>query len=181
MIYLVACRFTDESDPARESQWNDYYDGPKLDALLSLDGFTGSQRFRCAHAHPAPYLALHTITGPEVMDQHYRDAGGGGFGGWEPWISNWTRDLFTGLDESPEVAPGSYLAITADESTAQALTGIDFAWLVNGGLDGSVDRLALAVLDEADGSDLLAFRPTALNLYRPITDRRTRPGASATS
>jgi hypothetical protein len=168
MIYMVACRFTGTDEIDKEAQWNAYYDGPKLDALLSLDGFTSSQRFKCVHASPAPYVALHTIRDLAVMDDRYRSVGGGGFGGWEPWIDNWSRNLFDGLEVSPDVPIDSFLAITDDEATATALTGIDFAWIDCVGLDRSVTRRALAVLDPSDGEELASFRPAGLSLYRPI-------------
>lgn len=176
MLYMVACRFTGADDATRLAEWNAYYDGPKLDSLLSLDGFNASQRLHCAHRTDAPYLALHDIRDESVMNDRYREAGGGGFGGWEDWIDNWSRDLFSGLDETPEVGPDDYLALTDDQATADALTGIDFAWLTSAGLDRSVTRRALAVLDAGEGEDLLAFRPQGLRLYRPITARCTKPG-----
>ena len=181
MLYMVSCRFTGASDDPRLAEWNAYYDGPKLDSLLSLDGFNASQRLQCAHGADAPYLALHDIRDESVMNQSYREAGGGGFGGWEPWIDNWSRDLFSGLDESPEVGPDDYLAVTDDQATADALTGVDFAWLEIAGLDRSVPRRALAVLDAQEGDELLEFRPVALRLYRPMTPRCTRPGMARPS
>ena len=109
----------------------------------------------------------------------YREAGGGTFEAFQDSVDNWTRDLLTGLDEAPEVEEGAYLALTDDEATAAALTGIDFAWLEPAGLDRSVNKLALAVLDQGDGEELAEFRPGALRLYIPITPLRKEPAGKA--
>ena len=178
MIYMVACRFAEARDTNRLAEWNRYYDGPKLDTLLSLPGFLGSQRFCCTHETAAPYLALHSVRDAQVFDEHYAQNGGGGFEGWDGAIDNWSRDLFDGLDAAPAVGDDDYLVITDDPATAAALTGVEFAWLDSAGLDQSVRRRALAVLPSEDGEDLVDFRPAALRLYRPITQLRLPPGTS---
>lgn len=43
MFYLVACSYT---DPESEKEWNAFYSLEKLPALISVNGFSSSQRFQ---------------------------------------------------------------------------------------------------------------------------------------
>lgn len=172
MIYMVSCRFTEAGDAARLAQWHDACEGEKLNALLSLEGFHSSQWFQCVHETTSPYIALHNAQGGAVCNEAYLAKGGARFGAWGNSVDDCSRDLFRGLDKMPAVASNDYLVLTDDEATADALTGIDFAWLEAAGLDRSVEKRALAIIGHEDGDDLAAFRPGALRLYKPLQPQR---------
>ena len=60
MIYTVECSF---ADPASEAEWNDFYSLEKLPALISVQGFHSSQRFKALRRGCPTYLAVHAIDG----------------------------------------------------------------------------------------------------------------------
>lgn len=173
MIYTVECAFT---DPARENAWNAYYDAEKLEALLSVPGFRASQRFRAIMDTPAPYLAIHSIRDTAVLEQEvYRNAGGGAFGGWDDLVTNWDRNLFTGMETAPEISPEQVLVMLDDPAAASEAPGAKFTWLEFAGLDHTTDRRGLAIVDQETGVALAREKAAVLRVFEPITDRRISP------
>ena len=152
MIYTVDCAFT---DPSQLSAWNAYYDDEKMPALLTLPGLRASQRFRAITDTPAPYLALHSIRDAAALEQDvYRDVGGGTFGGWEHSITNWDRNLFTGMEAAPEVSPEQCLVLLDDQAAADRIPEVEFTWLNIVGLDRTTAQRGLAIVDRATGERL---------------------------
>ncbi len=173
MIYTVECAFI---DPARENAWNAYYNGEKLEALLSLPGFRASQRFRAITDTPAPYLAVHSIRDAAVLDQtDYRAMGGGTFGGWDDLVTNWHRNLFAGMEAAPEVSAEDCLVVLDDPAMAHEAPGADFAWLDIVGLDRTTTRRGLAIVDRGTGASLARNKPDTLRVFAPITNRHVSP------
>ena len=173
MIYTVECAF---SDPAREADWNDYYSGPKLAAVLSVPGFRTSQRFRAVAPCDAPYFAMHSLRDAEVLGAQYKSAGGGSFGGgWDDMITNWHRNLFAGLDMAPEVPMEACLLVLDDPADETAVPGVGFAWLDIAGLDRSVTRRGLAIVDRAAGEKIVETHGKAVRLFEPMTERKWSP------
>ncbi len=173
MIYTVECAFT---DPARETAWNAYYDGEKLAVLLSVPGFRTSQRFRAITDTPAPYLAIHSVRDAAVLDQTvYRTVGGGAFGGWDDLVTNWDRNLFTGMETAPEVPAEQCLVMLDDPAAADAAPGADFTWLDIAGLDRTTERRGLAIVDRATGAGLARVAAGILRVFAPITNRHLSP------
>ena len=110
MIYTVECSYF---DPASEEEWNDFYSLHKLPALISVQGFHTSQRFRACGAGCPIYLALHSIDGLEVLQgDEYARKGGGNFARWQQHITDWHRNLYSGLDRAPAVEQGDYLLVS---------------------------------------------------------------------
>ncbi len=173
MIYTVECAFT---DPERETAWNAFYDDEKLATLLSIPGFRTSQRFRAITDTPAPYLAIHSIRDATVLDQTvYRTVGGGTFGGWDDLVTNWDRNLFTGMEAAPEVSADECLVMLDDPAAAHAAPGADFAWLDIAGLDRTTTRRGLAVVDRGTGASLAREQADIVGVFAPITSRRVSP------
>lgn len=173
MIYTVECAFT---DPARENAWNAWYDGEKLESLLSVPGFRAAQRFRAVTETPAPYLAIHSIRDAAVLDQKvYRDAGGATFGGWNRLVTHRDRNLYAGIEAAPEVGAEQMLVLIDDPATEQAAPDMDIAWLEVAGSDRTVARRGLAIVDMETGADLARSRTAPLKVYEPITNRRISP------
>lgn len=173
MIYTVECAF---ADPARENAWNAWYDAEKLEALLSVPGFRASQRFRAVTDAPAPYLAIHSIRDAAVLGQRaYGDAGGGAFGGWDDLVTNWDRNLFTGMEAAPEVSAEEWLVMLDDPAAAKEAQGASFAWLEIAGLDRTVPRRGLAIVDQETGAELAREKAAMLRVFEPITGRRVSP------
>ena len=173
MIYTVECAFT---DPAREDAWNAFYSSDKLATLLALPGFRASQRFRATIDTPTPYLAIHSIRDAAVLDQTvYRDVGGGTFSGWDDLVTNWDRNLFTGMEAAPEVSAAECLVMLDNPSAVHMVPGADFAWLDIAGLDRTVKQRGLAIVDRATAEKLTQDLAEILRVFTPITSRLVSP------
>lgn len=174
-VYIVRCRFT---APAKEAAWNAWYSGPKIEQMLAKPHFRTCQRFHRTSGRGRDYLALWTLTSPEAFKtrQYTTDWG---FFEWEPFVTDWSRDLFDG-GERPEsdfaVAPDGSLRViafdgqSADEANA-ARAGVPadtMMWLPVAGLDRHTPVIGLRPLSDA------AAAPAAMAgmldaLYRPIS------------
>ncbi len=163
MLYMVECGF---ADPSQEQQWSDWYGGPKLDSLLALPGWRASQRFKAVGEIAAPWLAIHVVPGPEFfISDAYKNAGGGNFADWGPLITNWSRNLFDGLEEAPEVPSDALLALADIPPDDPPISGVDFTWLRGVGLDNNVPHRAMAIVSP----DVAASPPASVRFYQPIT------------
>lgn len=172
MIYMVECGF---SDPAREAEWNDYYNGPKLAAVLSVPGFLRSQRFRSAGPGRTRYIALHALESDQVLSgSNYKGAGGGSFHEWQPYIIDWRRTLFSGVDHVPEVAESDHLLVIDGRPPVANGLGVPVLWLEEAGLDGGVPWRGVAVLSASQASSLTNRLTPAMRLFRPMTPQLRR-------
>lgn len=172
MIYTVECAFT---VPDREAEWNTYYNGEKLDSLLTVPGFRTSQRFRAIMDTPAPYFAVHSLRDESVLGGQYKGVGGGAFGGWDDMVDNWDRNLFDGLEVAPEVPSESCLVVLDDPARESEITDVAFTWLDSAGLDRTVARRGIAVVDRATGEALAADKADTVRVFEPIIDRKVSP------
>ena len=128
MLYMVEC---DISDPHVEAEWNAYYTERKLDEVLAVPGFRTSQRFKALEPFPSPYLAIHTVDSLDVLTGNAYRSGGGGFFDprFQPYIVNWHRNLFSGLERAPAVADDELLAVADEAREALDRAGVGLAWL----------------------------------------------------
>jgi hypothetical protein len=177
MLYMVETGF---DDPDNEDRWNAWYSGVKTDELLSIPGFNATQRFRACDDAPVPYLAIHGIDSIELFTSPAYKAGGGGtVGEWDAAMSraSWTRRVFTGIDEFPEVPMDKRLVIldcTPDRAPELAvevrwLEGLDWDATTNyegaKALDSSIPQRGFAILapdqiGDVSGTDgVRAFKP----------------------
>jgi len=116
MFYTVECSY---NAPESEAEWNAFYSHQKLPALISVAGFTTSQRFRAVKSGCPVYLAIHTITDADILSsEDYRLKGGGNFSRWQGCITDWHRNLYEGEGLAP--------AIFADEILLLSEKPIDF-------------------------------------------------------
>ena len=101
MIYMVEMNLIDLSRRLEWDQW--YFDHIKM--LLSFPGFHATQRFECINDASAPFVALHHVDGPGFFKSHaYRNnAGPARTGEWRNQMSNWNRNLFDGLETTPDI------------------------------------------------------------------------------
>ena len=161
MLYMVECDF---ADPAQEDAWNHWYSGEKLDELLANPGFVATQRFKAVTPRKSAYLAIHSVKSADVFTTPTYKAGGGGrFGDWDPaLVTNWSRRLFDGIAESPDVRKDEMLLVIDDGATPPP--GIAVTWLE--GLDWS------AVVNTVTRSrSMRRWRAAA----SPSSPKRTRP------
>src|SRR5262245_19640930 len=107
LIYITEMAF---ADPSRLAEWHAHY-LRNIANLQTVPGFLASQRFESLAATPSPYSALHEIASADVFESAiYQQRGGrASNGAWQKDMINWHRNLYSGLDATPEVADGAYL------------------------------------------------------------------------
>jgi hypothetical protein len=148
MIYMVEHTF---SLPELEDEWNSWYSG-NLRVLLSVPGIDSAQRFRVPATTPPRYMAMYTLSGPEVFDSAaYRDAGGGGANSvrFRPAYQVWVRNFFAGIDEAPEVGAGQYLVTVDATQPRHDVPGVVLQWGRAVALHMTTPFRGLAVVERA--------------------------------
>jgi hypothetical protein len=169
MIYMVELALL---DPARRAEWDAWYlDHMRM--LISIPGIEASQRFEALAPHPSPFMALHQVTGPDVFTSGaYRaKAGPGSTGEWRSRMNNWHRNLFAGLDATPDVPMDGALVVVEEGASAP----LPLTWLDATGLDSSVRRRAIAVVARRAPAEDLIGRP-GVRVCRPLTPRLVAGG-----
>jgi hypothetical protein len=169
MLYMVEC---DISDRHVEAEWNAYYTERKLDEVLSVPGFRTSQRFKALEPFASPYLAIHTVDSLDVLTgDAYRSGGGGSFDPrFQPYIINWHRNVFSGMNRAPAVADDELIAVVDD--AREKLSDARFTWLEPAGLDRSVSSRGIARVGRAEGERLAEAHRGIVRVYRPLIAQR---------
>src|SRR5262245_36623304 len=145
MIYMVEMDFRNS---AREADWHVWYLDHVTRLIGTVPGFRATQRFRALTATPSPWLALHEVASAAVFDSaEYRASGGpASTGEWQAEHKNWQRNLFAGLEATPEVPADAHLLILDAGAKLPPPHAGAVAWLESVGLDRSAGRRGLAVV-----------------------------------
>ena len=114
-------------------------------------------------------MALHEVDSAEVFTSPaYRaKAGPGNTGEWQTRMDNWHRNVFAGVDRSPDVPMDARLVVAEDGADLPAGTPVQ--WMEAVSLDRSVARRGIAVMAPA-AADGLAGRP-GLRVLQPLGAR----------
>lgn len=164
MIYTVECNY---ADPASEVEWNAFYSLEKLPALISVSGFSSSQRFKALSGDCPAYLALHSVDTLAVLQSdEYRQKGGGNFSRWQSHITDWRRNLYAGLDRAVAVGADEFLLVSEQGPQVLIESGLTPIALHAVALDGTPAHRWLAKLDCAQAR---AIDLPGLNVYRAMT------------
>lgn len=166
MIYMVEMALLDLTG---RPEWDTWYVAHQH-RLLSIPGFHASQRFEAIHAAKSPFVALHEVDSPEVFaSPPYRaNAGPSNTGEWQAKMDNWHRNLFAGVDHTPDVSGDARLVLVEDGGAARA-AHVSVQWMDAVGLDRSVKRRGLAVLPPATADQLAGVRN--VRVLKPIGPR----------
>jgi hypothetical protein len=172
LIYITEMAF---ADPSRLAQWHAHY-LRNIANLQTVPGFLASQRFEALADTPSPFSALHEIASADVFESAiYKQRGGRGSNGdWQNDMINWHRNLYSGLDATPEVANDAYLLfIDAKREVAEreiaVPAGVHIHWLTLVGLDRTIPDRGIAVLDDAQDMLSIAKADSRVKVFRPIT------------
>ena len=161
-------------DLSGRSEWDSWYlEHTKM--LLSFPGFHATQRFECIHEAKAPFVALHHVDGMDFFNSHsYKNkAGPSGTGVWQNKMNNWNRNLFDGLETTPNVKEKELLIIIEDEAKVRLDEKLEVHWLTSVGLDMNVKCRGLAVASLSKSSEISTNTP-GVRVLKPIFNRLTK-------
>ena len=169
MIYMVEMALL---DTARRAEWDAWYIAHQH-RLLTIPGINASQRFECIHTAASPFVALHEVDGPQVFTSNvYREkAGPSNTGEWQAKMGNWHRNVFRGLDHTPDVPMDARLVVVERGSEGPLPRDAIVRWLEAVGLDQSVRRRGIGVMPPSQ-ADLLAGTP-GIRVLEPLGPRLT--------
>ena len=167
MIYMVEMALL---EPARRAEWDVWYAAHQR-RLLSIPGFRASQRFEAIHPVESPFVGLHEVDSAEIFSAPiYRSqAGPTNTGEWQTKMGNWHRNLFGGVEHSPDVSMDTRLVVVEEEGRSSLPDCAPVSWMEAVGLDRSVPRRGLLVMPPAAADPLVGT--TGLRVLRPIGPR----------
>ena len=147
MIYMVEMALL---DTARRAEWDTWYVAHQH-TLLSIPGIHASQRFEALHRADSPFVALHEVDSPDIFTSaSYRaQAGPTNTGQWQTKMDNWHRNVFDGIAHTPDVSTDSRLLVVEAHGGSALPGGVTVTWMMAVGLDRSVARRGLAVVEAA--------------------------------
>jgi hypothetical protein len=172
VIYMVEMALL---DTARRAKWEAWYVGHQH-RLLSIPGIHASQRFEALHAATSPFVALHEVDSPEVFTgPAYRaKAGPTNTGEWQTKMGHWHRNLFDGVEHTPDVPMDAYLLVIEPDGAAALPATLPVTWMRAVGLDRTVERRGLAVVPAANGERFVGT--PGVRVLRPLGLRLRRAG-----
>jgi hypothetical protein len=147
LIYMVEMALL---DTARRAEWEAWYVAHQK-TLLAIPGIHASQRFEALNKVDSPFVALHEVDSPDIFTgASYRaQAGPTNTGEWQAKMNNWHRNVFDGLEHTPDVSMDSRLLVVEAHGGTALPGGVKVAWMTAVGLDRSVPRRGLAVVEAA--------------------------------
>jgi hypothetical protein len=169
MLYMVEMEFR---NPAREADWHVWYLGHVARLIRNVPGFRASQRFRAITPTPSPWLAMHDVASGAVFESaEYRANGGpASTGEWQAEHTNWYRNLFAGIDHTPEVPPGAHLLVIEGRAEVPAPHEASVIRLESVGLDRTSKGRGIAVVPPG-GLTAGLFDLAGVRIFRPISPR----------
>jgi hypothetical protein len=169
MIYMVEMDFR---NPTREADWHVWYLDHVAKLIRNVPGFRATQRFCAITPTSSPWLALHDVASPAVFESpEYRANGGpSSTGEWQAEHKNWQRNLFAGIDATPEVPADGHLLVLEADAKLPPPHAAAVTWLESIGLDRSAGRRGLAVLSTGRLTAGL-FGLAGVRIFKPISPR----------
>ena len=171
MLYMVEMDFR---NPAREADWHIWYLQHIAKLIRTVPGFRASQRFRAITPTPSPWLAMHDVASAAVFQSaEYRVSGGpAATGEWQGEHTNWYRNLFAGIDSTPEVAPDAHLLVSEGDAQVPEPVAASVTRLASVGLDRSSQSRGIAIIPRGRLTAGL-FDLAGVRIFKPISPRIT--------
>ena len=168
MIYMVEMGF---SALALREKWDAWYLS-HMQMLITIPGIRATQRFEALHDHIQPFVAMHDVIGPDVFtsDAYKAKAGPASTGEWQTLHKNWVRNVFDGMEHTPDVPMDAFLVL-ADAGAEGALPpDVVPHGLRAVGLDRNPAHRMLAVTDQPSVAVRLMDHP-GIRVLKPLTPR----------
>lgn len=169
MIYMVEMDFRNTD---REHDWHTWYIGHVTTLITKVPGFRATQRFRGLTPMPAPWMAIHDVVSPDIFEsKEYKAVGGpASTGEWQHQHTNWTRNAYAGIDNTPDVPLDAHLIVADAGAKVPAPHAANMIWLENVGLDRTTGRRGMAIIPPGKLTANLFHTPD-VRVYKPITPR----------
>jgi hypothetical protein len=168
MIYMVEMGF---SAHGLREKWDEWYLS-HMKMLITIPGIRATQRFEALHDHVQPYVAMHEVTGPDVFtsDAYKAKAGPASTGEWRTLHTNWVRNVFDGIENTPDVGMNAFL-ILAEAGAEGALPADVVGHTLRAvGLDRNPAHRMLAVSDQPSVAVRLMDHK-GIRVLKPLTPR----------
>jgi hypothetical protein len=171
MIYMVEMNLMDLS---RRNEWDEWY-LKHTKMLLTFRGFHATQRFESLYKVDAPFVAMHHVDGLDFFNSapYKNHAGPLGTGEWRTKMNNWNRNLFKGLNATPEVKMSEFLILIEEKTKMDYQFENEVVWLKSCGLDMTVEYRGLAVVSSLDNLKEAERDPT-VRVLKPLMKRLTK-------
>jgi hypothetical protein len=165
MLYMVEMDFR---NPAREADWHIWYLQHIAELIRTVPGF------RAITPTPSPWLAMHDVVSAAVLQcAEYRANGGpAATGEWRAEHTNWYRNLFDGIDSTPEVAPDAHVLVSEGDAHVPGPVAASVTRLVSVGLDRSSQARGIAIVPAGRLTAGL-FGLAGVRIFKPISPRIT--------
>jgi hypothetical protein len=169
MIYMVEMEFRNTE---REHDWHTWYLGHVTSLICNVPGFRASQRFRALTPAPAPWMALHDVVSPDIFQSKEYKAHGGpaSTGEWQKQHTNWTRNAYAGIDNTPDVPLDAHLLVIDANVQLPAPLAAKVTWLETVGLDRTTGKRGIVIVPPGQLTAKL-FHTPGVHIYKPISPR----------
>ena len=168
MIYMVEMGFTAHGLRAK---WDDWYFS-HMQMLITIPGIRASQRFEAQHDCLQPFVALHEVAGPEVFtsEAYKAKAGPASTGQWRELHKNWGRNVYSGMEHTPDIAEDAFLLIAESGYEGNLPPDMEQHVLRSVGLDRNPPRRVLAV-GHQPASVMRTIGKPGIRVLKPLTPR----------
>ena len=170
MIYMVEHGFADA--PQQEAEWNAWYSHHATYAFRSVPGWRTGQRFVAIPPSQPKYRAMYTLDSADVLNSpEYKATTGGRFPEtWRSLITGFHRNLADG-EQMPAVPMDNALIVADAPASDRDVPEGALQWWNIVGLDRTVARRAIAVVDRASGERLARRMVPGVSVYAPVFER----------
>ena len=171
MIYTVEIDFT---SPDHFDEWSAWYNG-NLPVILTVPGVETAQRLEAVTEGSPRFLAIYTISDPDVFTSDaYLAIGGGGTASsrWKDYIKR-RRNLYAGLESIPAIGPSALLGVLDSDPLRLDPPDLLFVPLTAQALAMSPARRYLTVLHDSSRVAEFTRRLPGVAFYRPLAERQT--------
>ena len=87
-------------------------------------------------------------------------------------MNNWSRNLFQGLETTPNISFNEYLIIIEEACDLTSVNNLEIVWLESVGLDRDIDKRGFGCVNSTTDIKQLLEMPS-VRVLKPLNKRRT--------